>query len=342
MKKTILALAMLAILASCKKDSSEILEPEEVLSTDIKLMVKGETQESMPLYAASEKYNFLGYGYDVTDQFNSESSTRAGVVDMAAYAAASPGLIDLARGTESSSITILGKNAVDLSEKLSNRINSTKGQRAFGYTMLKAFPESTTTASKYVYGYYSYYMIWKRYRFYYDQRINSYLTTGFKQDLLTLNAEALVKKYGTHILTGLSIGSKFDVLYQADGSAGFDKEATAMEGIRYALAKTFGLFSGYLDEANLRNLNANAGAEIYYSSTGGDISKLKTEKINDRVILNLNNWVATTTEDKARFTGALNDGLTPLYELIDDVQKKEEVKVYIDSYLSLKAVKLTN
>ena len=89
-------------------------------------------------------------------------------------------------------------------------------------------------------------------------------------------------------------------------------------------------------------LNDNTSAKIYYSSTGGDISKLKTETIANRLILNLNNWVASTTEDKARFIGASDDGLVPLYSFIDDATKKAEVKAYMEQYFAAKTVKLTN
>lgn len=343
MKKTILALALMATLAACKKNSEEIPNPvpEEKLSPDIAFTVKGATQETQPLYRPSVKYSFLGNGYDVTDKFNDAVSVRAGVVDIPAYDASGKYRVNLAGGTESSWTTTQAESAVDLATKLSNTYDATKGLKLFGNTIDK-FPGTDITDKKYVYGYYSYYMIWKRYNFDEQLRVNNYLTADFKRDITLLSTQELINKYGTHVLAEIKIGSKFDVVYQAEAPQNGRRGNIIMEGLRYTLKRTFGLPTGYLDEPNLRDLNDNSSAQIYYNSTGGDISKLKTETINSRLILNINNWVASTTEDKATFIGATDDGLIPLYNFIDDTVKKAEVKAYLDQYYASKTVKLKN
>lgn len=344
MKRTILALAFMATLAACKKNPEETPNPvpEEKLSPDIAFTVKGATQDTPPLYPSSANFNFLGFGYDVTDKFNDLASVRGNVVDIAAYDADRMYNVIVIRSTTSSWRTTQAQSAVDLSTKLSNSYNSTKGLRLFGNTINQAFPGTDATNKKYVYGHYSYYMIWKIYKFYNDQSVNKFLTADFKRDIALLTAQELINKYGTHVLTNIKIGSKFDVVYQAEAPENNRREAIIMEGFRYTLKRTFGLPTGYLDEPNLRDLNNNTSAQIYYNSTGGDITKLKPEIINNRTIVNLNNWVASTIEDKATFIGASDDGLTPLYNFIDDAAKKAEVKAYLDQYYSAKTVKLTN
>lgn len=344
MKRTILALAFMATLAACKKNPDETPNPspEEKLSPDIAFTVNGATKEPQLLYPPSETFNYLGFGYDVTDKFNDETSVRASVVDIPAYDASASYMVNIARGTEGSWTTIQAENAADLSAKFSRLYEATDGLKLFGNTIDK-FPGSDITDKKYVYGYYSYYMIWKRYNFWDDQkRVNNFLTADFKRDITLLSAQQLVEKYGTHVLINIKIGSKFDVLYQAEAPDNGRRGAIIMEGLRYTLKRTFGLPTGYLDEPKLRDLNDNASAKIYYRSTGGDINKLKPETINNRVILNLNNWVASTTEDKARFIGASDDGLVPIYNFINDSVKKAEVKAYIEQYFAAKAVKLKN
>lgn len=333
-------LALVATLTSCKKNQNPV--PENKLSPDIEFSVNGATRDAQPLYPSSETFNFLGFGYDVTDKFNDQTSVRANVVDIPAYASSGPYRINLDRSTESSWATFQAKNADDLSIKFSSSFDVTKGLKLFGNTIDKIFPESVTNDKKYVYGYYSYYMIQKRYRFFYDQGINSFLTATFKNDISLLSAQELVSKYGTHVLTNISVGSKFDVFYQAVAPQNDRREDIIMEGLRYTLKRTFGLPTGYLDEPNLQDLNDNRSAQIYYRSTGGDITKLRTETVNNHIILNLNSWVASATEDKARFIGAAAKGLEPLYSFIDDSAKKEAVKSYLDQYFAAKAVKLTN
>lgn len=341
MRKTILVVAAFAMLTACKKKSEEVTIPEK-LSEDIELVVKGATEENPPLYQPSETYNFLGFGYDVTDKFNDEASVRANVVDVAAFDASGSYKINIARGTEGGWTTIYANDAIDLSGKFSDTYKPTKGLNVFGNTIQKIFPGTVATDKKYIYGYYSNYMVWKRYEFYYDGRVNGFLTAGFKRDITLLSAQELVRKYGTHVLGGVQLGSKFDVVYQAV-AAEENRETIVREGLRYALERTFGLMTGYLDNVNLVNLNANSSARIYYSSIGGDSRTLKMETIkNNRLFLNITDWRSTTTEDNARFIGVFRDNLIPLDALIDDNVKKAAVKSYLEQYLAAGMVKLTN
>lgn len=340
MKIFLFYLALIATLVSCTKNQDENPFPVENLSADIDLDVKGATLEVKPLYPPSDVYNFLGYGYDVTDKFVDEVSIRASVFNVAAYAATGTNRINMPRSTESSWKNVIGKDAANLSERLSNTFEATRGFKVFGNTIQSSFPTRNFTNSNYVYAYYSYYMSRKGFEFYYEPALNDFITDNFRADITKLNAEHLVKKYGTHVLRDIKVGAKFDVVYQANAAEG-DKENISMEGQRYALKKTFGLMSGYLDPVNLKNLNANISAKIYFSSTGGDINKLKTETINNRLVLNISNWVSSTTEEKARFMSIASDGLVPLYNFINDNNKKAEVKQYIEQYIESKEVKLT-
>lgn len=333
-------MALFAGLASCKKENGEIITTEmtKVLSQDINVFVKGKTKEQS-LYQWSETYNFLGFGYDVTDTYNDEVSVRANIIDIPAYAASGANRINFRRGTEGSWNTIIATDAVNLSEQFSNSAKDTRGLSVYGNTIERAFPGAAAHNKKYVYGYYSNYMVWKRYRFHYSHAVNNFLTAGFENDLTTLSAEALVHKYGTHVLTRIKLGSKFDVVFQAEAPVD-SRQQTSMEGLRYALKRTFGLMSGHLDDVNLKNLNANSSAQILFSSVGGDASQLKIETIKDRTMLNITNWSATRTEDRARFIGIEDDGLVSLDNFIDDSVKKAEVKTFIAQYFVDKAAKL--
>jgi hypothetical protein len=341
LKRTILLIAAFATLISCKKNANEIPNIDKALSPNIELVVKGATEEESPLYQWSATYNFLGFGFDATDKFNDEASVRASVVDVSTYVASGPDKVDLNRSTEASWDIIEAENAVDLSEKFSNSFNQTNGLRLFGNTVGEMFNGTVAADKKYIYGYYSNYLIWKRLKFYYDQNVNNFLTAGFKRDITLLSAQELVNKYGTHVLTEIKVGSKFDVFYQAE-APDVNRKSIVREGVRYALKRTFGLISGYLDDVNLQNLDANSSARIYYSSIGGDISKLKSQTINNRLMLNITDWRFTATEDKARFIGANSNGLVTLDNFIDDVAKKAEVKSYLKQYFGSKAVRLIN
>ncbi|WP_231464978.1 MAC/perforin domain-containing protein [Pedobacter sp. Leaf132] len=341
MKKLLFALAVSAALISCKKDVEEIITPVEKLSPDIPLTITGSTVEPKLLYQPSATYNYLGYGYDVTENFDSETSIRANVVDIPRFDASPMHTVSLSRGTKFSWKTLIAKDAVDLSEQFSNYYTETKGLKIFGNTVNEAFPASTTANVNFVYGYYSNYMIRKNFRFYYDKSVNNFITNQFKQDLNSLDAENLIKKYGTHVLIGVNIGAKFDVIYQAV-SRGGDRQKISMEGQRYAMKNTFGLPTGNLDDIDLQNLNANSFAKVYYTSTGGDMKLLKEQTFSKKVFLNISDWLNSRTEERARFIGASEDGFRPIYYFIDDASKKAKVMAYFDQYVATNSVKLTN
>jgi len=336
-------MAVFALLASCKKNADEPtnLEVKENLSPDIELAVKGATSEIQPMHQPYVTYNFLGFGYDAADKYDSEVAVRASVIDIPTYAASSQNNILQDSGTSASWETFEAEDAANLSAQLSNSYQPTAGLKLFGNTIVNAFPESAVTDKKYLYGYYYNYAITKRFYLFYDDRANNYLTADFKRDLDLLSAKDLVHKYGTHVLTGIKLGSKFEVFYQAEAPQQ-NRKKIATEGLRYALKRTFSLLHGYLDDVNLSNLNANSAAKIYYNPVGGEIGKLKPETVNGSVKLNITNWLNSSTKDNVRFIGVYRDGLVRLDSFIDNPVKKAEVTAYLDQYFAEKSVKLVN
>lgn len=333
MKKTILALAVIATLASCKKSKDQI--PESVKpSTDIEVAITNGDLLNDPAQQGNPTYNLLGFGYDVTDQYNDAHSVRAEVVNIPAFVATSPGRFDLSRATSGFWTNFSGQNATDLAGQLSRDFDETKGLKVFKNTMKQAFPDANTFDGKYVYGYYANIAVRMRLRITddYKNSLSSNLTNGFTQDVNTLNATELVKKYGTHVLRSIRLGSRLNVVYQAEAGKG-DREKISTTGLRYAMKKIFGLSTGELDPMDLNALNANSKAKIYFDAVGGDQSKLKVTKINEKSMINITDWLHSSTEEKARFVDVSPDGLIPLYELITDANKKAEVKAYIEKYI---------
>ncbi|MBL4678359.1 MAG: hypothetical protein JKY70_19480, partial [Mucilaginibacter sp.] len=165
MKKVFIVIAAFAIITSCKKQSHEVAVPdkEAILPQDINVTVKGTNEVNSPLYPASENYNYLGFGYDVTDKFNNEASVRASVVDVTAYGASNADRIAIIGSTQGGWNTIEAENAEDLSERFSDSFEPTKGLKLFGNTLRNAFPGTVANAKKYVYGYYSEYFIQRSY-----------------------------------------------------------------------------------------------------------------------------------------------------------------------------------
>ncbi|KQB99086.1 MAC/perforin domain-containing protein [Pedobacter sp. Hv1] len=338
MKKTILALAMLsAALGACKKNNENIPKKETVLPKDIGIAVSW----ALPAPTTSEgnvTYNFLGYGYDVTDKYADAAAVRASVINIPLLAIDHLSRINVSTGTSYYWSNWSGENATDLSSKLSNSLDETKGLKMFGKTISKAFPNFNVFDSKYFYGYYSNISVQKRLRMTGDVEMLKYLTSSFVQDVNVLSAEDLVKKYGTHILKDIELGARLNVVYQAE-TANNDRKKISTTGLRYAMQKVFGLPTGELGPIDLAALNANAGAKLHYEATGGDVRELKSLS---PLPVNITNWYKSITLETAKFIGVTEKGLVPLYDLITDNQKKMQVKEYIVKYLEEQEVKLKN
>ncbi|OJW18231.1 MAG: hypothetical protein BGO48_16870 [Mucilaginibacter sp. 44-25] len=344
LKKIFTILSVLALLTSCAKKSNDITNQKPGLSKDISLAVAGQNENKPPLITPSDSYNYLGFGYDVTDKFNDEASVRANVINTSAYAASGSQRINIGTSTEGAARTIEANDAAELSARFSSAFVETNGSVLFGNTLNGLFPGTNITDKKYVYGYYSDYWIYKSYNIFYDQNVNNFLTDNFKRDILSLTAQELVSKYGTHVLTRIDLGRRFDIFYQAEALTK-DKRSIIKEGLQYALKSVFGLSSveNLINKSsNLESLNANGSAKVYYKSYGGDISKLKTQTVDKRTMLNITDWLHSANVINASFIGPLENGLVSLDKFIDDSTKKAEVNLYIKQYIASKTVTLSN
>ncbi|SHM04545.1 MAC/perforin domain-containing protein [Mucilaginibacter sp. OK098] len=333
-KRTILMLGLLAALGSCKKSPEIQKKDDGKLPTDIKLTITNGNQSTDLNQQGDATYNFLGYGYDITDQYNDASSVRSVVINIPSLVKSNPYQFDLSRATTGYWENYSGETATDLAGKLSQKFDETSGLKVFKNTIASAFPGADTFNGKYVYGYYSAISVRMRMRIVdnYNNVLNSYVTDGFSQDVNTLTTADLVKKYGTHMLRSIAIGSRLNVVYQAEAPS-TNRKMISSTGLRYAMKTIFGLATGELDPMDLVALNANTSAKVYFYAVGGDQSTLKESSVNNRTFINPTEWFGSTTEDKARFIGAAEDGLIPLYDLITDVNKKAVVKAYIIKYI---------
>jgi len=333
-KRTLLMLGLLAALGSCKKSPEVQKKDDGKLPADIKLTITNGNLSTDLNQQGDATYNFLGYGYDITDQYNDAASVRSEVINIPTFATGNPDRFDLSRSTSFYWENYSGENATDLAGQLSQKFDEANGLNLYKNTIASAFPGADAFNSKYVYGYYSNISVRMRMRIVadYNNLLNSYLTDSFTQDVNTLTAADLVKKYGTHVLRSVTLGSRLNAVYQAEAPV-TNRKKISSTGLRYAMSTTFGLPTGELDPIDLVALNANASAKVYFYAVGGDKSMLKEVIAKNRTFINPTEWLNSTVEAKSRFIGTDKDGLIPLSDLITDVNKKAVVKAYIIKYM---------
>ncbi|MGZ3756991.1 MAG: hypothetical protein ACXVAY_07800 [Mucilaginibacter sp.] len=343
MKKTILPLLLIAAIYSCKKGSTTGGIPLKLLP-DSNIVVS--TPAINPLNTrfthVDTTYNLLGYGYDITGKYADTSAVRGQAINVRAYDVNNPGRFVPDLSTTATFHLINAESAVDFSHQISSRLNESSGLSLFKGSIVSAFAGTNALSSKYVYG--SYTMIIQQKRVKMMQNIDlikNYLTATFISDSQTLSAADLVKKYGTHILADVVLGARLNIMYQAQSNAS-GKLASSTAGMRYALARVFGLSTGALDPINTIDLAAVSSPVLVYEATGADQSKLKLNTSTTVPTLNTNNWHLSSTYASAVFIDISPNGLLPLDALISDPVKQAAVKSYIASYLASEQVKLVN
>jgi hypothetical protein len=340
MNKKLLFLTALWLFASCKKSNApdpEITAPEAV--KEMNFIVTGpKAVSSAPVQQGSGKFSFIGYGYNITGKYADTSSVKMPAINIDAYAAAYPNRVDIGRTTSAGAESTYAKDAEDYSYKISSQLKESEGMRLFKHTITNAFPGQDALSDKYIYAQYTYAITWKTIKTNWgDAGVKDYLTAEFRNDVQSLTPENLVKKYGTHILSGVTLGENFNVYYQAK-STGSDKLHSSIVGFTYALKQVFGVMSGFLDPLKPTEINAVSEPKLVYEAIGGDPSKVNKTVANGKTLIRFNEWISTCTEDKALFTDIVS--MSPLYMLIDDPAKKAEVKNYITSYIEQNQVKL--
>jgi hypothetical protein len=334
MNKAILAFILLASISGCKKTSENNLKEEigEVPKVEISV-ARFEDMSNVTEPQGDAIYNLLGYGYDITNKYASTSSVRAQVIDLPLFIANNDKeAFSPSNGTQNFSMSFYGANAEDLSAQLSERYDVSNGLNVFKSTFVSSFPESNALSKKYGYGYFSWIFIRRKLRIQATKGSNS-LTTIFTEDVKTLNAEQLVKKYGTHILQRIHIGTRINILYQSEVPDNSERILAIKEGMNYAINKVFGFFQSNGGLINVKALNTNSSIKLRYDMIGGDISKVKELEIVGVKRIDFNEWNKSLSESDYRFIDFDSNGLIPLYDLIADNTKKRVVKEFIVKYI---------
>jgi len=346
MNKYLPLLAAVLLCQSCKKSNENLIaKTPETIAAEHEIVVSGTKLLSNHTgIQGNVDYNLLGYGYDITGKYADTSAVRNPIIDIATLAINDPQRIMSLQAVKSGIDVVSADNAEELSHQLSSSLEATNGHNFFKGTITSAFPDRDALSKKYVYIYYSYIARQKIIRVMnYPYLLKSYLTPSFTRDIQLLSASDLVKKYGTHLLTGINTGNRFNILYQGEMKNDYNRAEVARTGFIFTLKRVFHLFSGSLDPINLSNLENLKSSKVFCEVRGGDASKIKIDRTTKIPTIDIQDWTSNFTEKQTVFVGIQQSGgLIPLYELISDPIKQAEAKDYITSYLSNNQVKLIN
>lgn len=346
LKNTLKLLLIPLAFYSCKKSEKEtpqieVKTEEKITDRDIAVSkISDDTNTQNP--QGDSNYRILGYGYDVTDRYADIHSVRKPVVDLQKYFVVFPNRLYVSRSTSGGSEELRASDIKNLSEKISAKYKDTNNElTGFRNTFTSAFPGASPFSKKYVYGYYTYIMQWKSLstEIYYDHG-KGYLTKEFELDVQALSPKELVAKYGTHVLSAITLGAKFTAIYQAETSSE-DRYSSLAYGFNYAMKKVF-----FLNTSDLYTvtppLNSVISPKIAFKFVGGDVSKIKIDDTKKTpTFKTFWDWANTASEGREEFIDIGKNGTVPLSEMIEDPNKKKAVEEYIQSYLAENEIKTT-
>lgn len=304
---------------------------------------KRETQPTHPRSAGDGKNDLLGYGYDVTGEYANSSASTYSVFNADALKKDYPTRVEWDLSSKQEGILTSGEDAESYLKKRALTVSSTVGVSAFKATITASFSSSDAFSSKYVYSSFNLIIQQKRAKINADiTLLKQYLQPTFIADIKNNSAQAIVDKYGTHVLTDIILGAKLEVMYRSETTKE-DRTQAASAGVDVGVGKVFSINTGYNYSDN--TTKSNYGQSLHYKTYGGEPSKSLIGDISigtDVPKVNVKDWQASSSLDNAELIDFGPNGLVPLYEFIDDPLKKEAVKTYIAQYLKANQVVLIN
>lgn len=295
----------------------------------------------------------LGYSYDVLGEFGNSSAVKLPVINVDKLYQEQPTKIiwDLSTGTRG--ILDAGSDATSYLKKLTTRLSTTFGYEFLGFSLFKAtvtanYNNTDNFSAKYIYSSYDLKVQQKRIKFNaLNDVLQSYLDPDFLSYVQTQTPEAIVNRYGTHVLSDIILGGKLNIIYKSETSKS-DKTVASSAGIDLNVKKIFNLNTGYTYDAN--DVRENSSQQLHYQTIGGDPTKSLLGDIaignasnpNPTPNVNISGWQSSCTLENSVLIDIAKDGLLPIYDLIPDQSKANAVKNYIIQYLNDNQAQLVN
>lgn len=279
-------------------------------------------------------YMYLGKGYDVSGLYAEESGVKASVLDCEALANGSH-IADLLNYNQTEEDIIYGKTLSEYEKKYTVNAGVSGEYSGFSASVETNFSETAKGSSDYQYAtlrHMTKKLCLKLYENETAATLKDCLSEAFLADVETLGVEELLDKYGTHVITGFSLGGVLEYSMAADATevanevdwglavkAGYEQEAVGK-------AEASASYSQYNSVKNASNSYESRlkcrGGQSQYASQGTIptdnspySSATYSEWLNSLEDSNL--WVLVDYEGSQ---------LIPIWEFISDQDKKNDVK----------------
>lgn len=304
-------------------------------------------------------YDVLGYGYDITDVYMGENSTRFKVLDVVAFVKDNEGRFDSPFLGVIDQRVFAGENAYTFLNQIIKDSNfnhpvgggkeeANGGSGYFSATVKAGFKSN----SKYFYSTkYSFARaeILKKQRQYLlntdVETLSRYLSPVFVEDLNKYSPDKIVEMYGTHVLTKLTVGGTYTACFKStlvETNTHIEKTTTVSAGAKFSLAKIGLDANGTWSTTEIIETNKkNSNWECYIKSIGGSTSGTSitlNPNQGSTFTINLGDWTKSVDDQHSRLVDVDWNATYPIYDLISDPIKKQQIKEAVEKYINSKRI----
>lgn len=339
--------AFITVLSSCKKN--ELAEEKGLTGNHKNLAIAGDG-----------KWDLLGYGYDMTGElFSNGNASDAPVIDVDRFNTDYPNRINTPSDSHGYYAVYSGANAYDYTKDVTDKetfgLTANAGEKDTSTFGSGNFSKTNEDQNTYTYnGKYSYATFESRVRiksinFTGDATIDilrNYLTPLFIANLSNYSADALVERYGTHVLLGISLGGRLKYDYRGSivKETTVDRKVRAVKaGFSIGVDKIFGvsMSSDVSNEEKVTIANETTDKAFigtYYGGNNSGTSFSADAAGNTSQSVNLAGWQQSITVNNAALV-EINRSV-PIYDFITDPVKKQQVKDAVERYISNRELRL--
>lgn len=318
-------LLMLFTFAACTNDDFSVLQENEEI-----------TLPTAVTRASGDKlYDLLGYGYDVTGLYFTSASAKSKIIDIVALRKDYEERVDIGAVPSNYARMTSGTTAQDYTRNVTSKVKLGGALSLFSGSLSSSFSSTQHYTSKYSIADYTSFI--RRRRLFLTastELLSKYLTKMFVDDLSKQSPSFIIQHYGTHVLTDITLGGRITVLYRSSINTS-KKTATVEAGCASGIKNMFNLsVDGHYDQTLVKD---NSEQEIVYRTEGGDPSRALIGQLNydskNSSVIDISSWQQSCDDNNMTLVDAEPGSLIPIYDLVSDMGKKEQLKLAVENYL---------
>lgn len=293
------------------------------------------------------KWDAIGFGYDVTGDYLHVNSIKNKVIDVEAFEKEYPDRCYYPSTVIGSTQIYSGANVAEFLEDITQNYSSESGgniSSLFSGTIKDKhdFQSKNEYSSQYSFARGD--VIKRIKKLYLDlpniSILSPFLTPSFHQNLATYTTDHFIETYGTHVLIDISIGGRLSFLYRsiiAGTNEHSRKKEIVESGLKFNIWK-IGVNTNNshstetIKQLKTKNTQWECILEYHGGSNSGRSDTFNAEG-GSTTTINQSAWEQSVNEDNAALIEINWKKAIPIWEFIEDSNKKEEIKTAINNYI---------